>query len=130
MPIYCYKCKKCGATLEDYQFISVGSLRVECDLCGITMSRDYVSEKVCIQPDWPPGYNPGIDYHYKNKADLMGEIIRRGLYPSVHGGGITSTRAKPGLYGDEEFKDMYNPSVDKELNEDNYTIIDDEEAGS
>lgn len=109
MPFYCYICDICGETFDDYQKTHTGSREIKCK-CGADMHRDYFKERPGVIPDWEAGYNIGIDYHYKNKSDLMREIKRRGLYPSVHGGGIHSTRAKAGYYGDEEYKEMYNPT--------------------
>ncbi len=115
MPIYSYVCDECGYRYYDYQNKYIGSQEYGCPNCFREinpkfMRRDYNDEKPTMMPDWEPGYNIGIDYHYSSKGDLMREIKRRGLLPSVHGGGITSTNAKPGLYGDEEFHDMYAPS--------------------
>jgi len=105
MPIYLYECDLCGLEYEDYQSTYTGSRDIFCpDDPGIKMHRNYHKEQAVIQADWPPGYNIGIDYHYKNKSDLMREIRRRGLYPQQHGGGVAT--AKPGLYGDEQYKSL------------------------
>ena len=122
MPIYSYICDKCGHRHTDFQVKYTGTIDISCPECiknaingadVFFMQRDYADEKPVMKPDWQPGYNIGIDYHYKNKADLMGEIRRRGFYPSVHGGGTTRTKA--GLYGDEEYKEMYTPSPKEDL---------------
>lgn len=126
MPIYSYICDVCGHRHTDFQVKYTGTVKIRC-ICTVhrmnmdghgvfghpVMRRDYADEKPVMKPDWQPGYNYGIDYHYKNKADLMGEIRRRGFYPSVHGGGTTRTKA--GLYGDEEYKEMYTPSPKEDL---------------
>ena len=122
MPIYSYICDNCGHREYDFQVKYIGtSTDIVCPECleNLIMRRDYADEKPVMKPDWPAGYNIGIDYHYKNKEDLMSEIKRRGFYPKVHGGG--TTRAKPGLYGDEEFKEMYTPTPQEDLfNTDKY----------
>lgn len=132
MPVYSYVCDACGHRYYDWQPKYTGSREILCPKCidkredimgdntatlGNLMRRDYHDEQATVMPDWEPGYNPGIDYHYKNKGDLMSEIKRRGLYPSVHGGGIHSSRATPGLYGDEEFHKMYSPSKPEQEDE-------------
>lgn len=125
MPIYSYICPVCEERHYEWNAKYVGTqiLRCpnNCKIGGVNkpaiLQRDYQDEKATVMPDWEPGYNPGIGYHYKNKADLMGEIKRRGLYPSVHGGGIHSSNAKPGLYGDEEFREMYSPSKPEQEDE-------------
>lgn len=110
MPIYLYRCLICGKTFDDIQSIMIGSREIFCRGCGSTMQRDYKKEKAGIIADWQPGYNVGIDYHYKSKGDLLAEIKRRGLYPSIHGGGVSVKGSKPGLYGDEEYKHIMKHS--------------------
>ncbi len=127
MPIYCYKCPVCGEIHEDIQVKMTGTREIYC-VCvpddskisqgGVLMHRDFAAEKPGIIADWEPGYNIGIDYNYKNKHDLMSEIKRRGLYVKMHGGGVSVSGSKSGLYGDEEHKDLYNyskPVPDSEI---------------
>lgn len=133
MPIYSYICDECGHRLLDYQIKYTGTRTIECPDCvvysqllgrylSLHMRRDYADEKPTMIPDWPAGFNHGIMYHYKNKADLMDEIRRRSLYPGVHGGG--TTRSNAGLYGDEEFKEMYTPTPKEDLfNTDKYDHV-------
>jgi len=107
MPIYCYKCQRCGDTYEDIQVKMVGTREIHCPRCypanGDIMHRDYIAEKPGVITDWEPGYNIGIDEHYTSKADLMEKIRRKGFYPKMHGG-TSLARSKSGLYGDEEFR--------------------------
>lgn len=136
MPIYSYICDACGYRHTDFQVKYTGTIEIMCPGCcvstkgatdgdmilGNIMRRDYADEKPTMIPDWPAGFNHGIMYHYKNKADLMDEIRRRDLYPGVHGGG--TTRSNAGLYGDEEFKEMYTPSPKEDLlNTDKYDHV-------
>ena len=120
MPIYSYICDNCGYRYTDFQVKYTGTIDIVCPKCileendyVVFLRRDYADEKPVMKPDWQPGHNIGIDYDYTNKADLMNEIRRRGFYPSVHGGGVT--RSKAGLYGDEEFKEMYTPTPKEDL---------------
>jgi len=101
VPIYCYKCSECEAEIEVFRWSTEGHLE-DCPLCGAKLDRDYMAEGFTAINDWPPGHNESINYDYKNKADLLSEIRRRGLRPLKHGGGVT--KASPGLYGDEEKK--------------------------
>lgn len=125
MPIYSYKCPICGERYLDYQVKYTGTRDIYCIKSfhsDVKMCRDYSDEKPVMKPDWEPGYNIGIDYKYSNKQDLMNEIRRRGLYPSVHGGGVTRTKA--GLYGDEEYREMYTPTPKEDLfNTDKYDHV-------
>lgn len=129
MPTYVYKCPMCKEEYLDFQHKFVGSRKIECPKgcwydrmleIRMTLKRDYAAERPSVISDWEPGYNPGIDYHYSSKSDLLAEIKRRGFYPSVHGNGIAASRAKPGLYGEEEYKHIYDyskPDVTVPVNE-------------
>lgn len=119
MPIYSYKCPKCGERYEDVQTEYIGTRDIACpngcsvvgqSACIALMLRDYADEKPFMLPDWEPGYNIGIEYNYSSKADLYREIQRRGLRGRRMDGSIQSSRAKPGYYGDEEYKEMYTPT--------------------
>ncbi len=123
MPIYSYKCPICDERYEDVQTSYTGTRPIHCPnkckavgIHGIVtrvfvlMDRDYSDEKPFMLPDWEPGYNIGIDYQYSSKGDLYREMQRRGLRGKRMDGSIQSSRVKPGLYGDEEFKDMYTPT--------------------
>ena len=100
MPIYSFICS-CGEKSENY-FGAKEEKSVTCK-CGNQMDRDFRADFAgvgVIADDWGPGYNPGIAYHYKNKADLMREIYARGFEPSLHGSGLSKVH-RP-LYVDEK----------------------------
>ena len=104
MPCYVYICSDCGAEFEEFR--SVGDHNVQCPECSSKkIDRDYQTEfsGVGVIGDWPPGYNVGIDYHYKSKSDLMNEIRRRGWEPSRYSGGLTP--ANRPLYEHEKDKE-------------------------
>lgn len=109
MPIYCYKCYNCGHQLEQFRWSSEGHLKV-CPECGGEISRDYASETPTVFSDYEPGFNWSIMEPYTSRQDILTKIKRRGLMPYTSAGGIHSSRAKPGFYGDEEFKEAYTPS--------------------
>lgn len=107
MPVYCYVCSECEERTEAYRWSTEGHLK-ECPKCDAELDRDYKAEGYTVIEDWPPGHNESINYDYKNKADLLSEMRRRGLRPLKHGGGIT--RARPGLYGKEEHRGIMEKS--------------------
>jgi putative FmdB family regulatory protein len=45
MPVYCYKCEKCGSVQDEY-FKRAGKKFVKCNLCGEKSSRDLSSQFV------------------------------------------------------------------------------------
>lgn len=118
MPTYVYKCYHCDEEYLDYQSKYIGSRDIYCprlhvfsgDAIKVLMYRDYQAEKAAVISDWEPGYNVGIDERYTSKADLLSKIRRKGLYPSIHGGGVSVGGSKPGLYGDEEYRHIMKPS--------------------
>ena len=104
MPNYCYICKRCKTKFEEFR--PVGDHNVKCPKCvSKEVDRDYFTEfsGVGVIGDWEPGYNVGIDYHYKSKKDLLDEIRRRGWEPSRYSGGLTPAH-RP-LYEHEKNKE-------------------------
>lgn len=109
MPVYVYKCNHCNEEIEEIRIMDFRNHIHPCKKCktGSTY-RNMAGEGYAVIEDWPPGHNESIDYDYKNKADLLSEMRRRGLRPLKHGGGIT--RARPGLYGKEEHRGIMEKS--------------------
>lgn len=111
MPLYSYKCdnEKCNDQYDQIRLMQNRNLTHICFRCHTgKIARYFPGEGFTAIDDWEAGHNESINYNYKNKADLMSEIRRRGLRPLKHGGGVT--KAKPGLYGDEENMKIMVPS--------------------
>lgn len=103
IPNYCYLCDDCGNKFEEFR--TVGDHVRRCPKCNSTrVGRDYQTEfsGIGIVADgWESGgYNFGISYRYKNKADLLREIRSRGFEPSLHDNGLKPIKRE--LYGDEK----------------------------
>ncbi len=115
MPLYSYKCDRCEDEYEEIRLMEDRNWLGPCGKCSVGITTRYMAnEGFTAIEDWPAGHNESINYDYKNKADLMSEIRRRGLRPLKHGGGVT--KAKPGLYGDEENRNIM-VSTAKQLSE-------------
>ena len=55
MPIYEYKCPKCGKVIEVKKSYSDKSYRPVCDVCNTLTDRKYSSAEICVKKDRPHG---------------------------------------------------------------------------
>ena len=44
MPLFCYKCPKCGGRVEKFRSIQARNRRPRCHECGLLMARDVAAE--------------------------------------------------------------------------------------
>ena len=108
MPVYCFKCPRCGFK-DEVLYKSVNEAEKEgAPLCGhdgiwVPMVRDYLAENPVFIPDWKPGFNTSIGLPFSGRRDLVTKMRASKHYPVGLGGGVT----KPDriYYGDEEYRD-------------------------
>jgi putative FmdB family regulatory protein len=107
MPIYCYKCEKCGNEWESFTHSSSNQDK-ECPQCGdASICRNYAVETKVVSSDIKPYFDFGIGEYVSGRRDRLTKYKARGFVP-LHGADFgDSVKPFRRYYDDEKVHELY-----------------------